>query len=62
MTETALIGDIPEKAQMMVARQTPLRRLAKPQDIAAAVAHLVSDDASFITGHTMHINGGIVMQ
>jgi 3-oxoacyl-[acyl-carrier protein] reductase len=61
MTETSLIGDIPEKVQMMVARQTPLRRLATPADIAAAVAHLVSDDASFVSGHTLRVNGGLSM-
>jgi len=61
MTETSLIGDIPEKLQMMVARQTPLRRLATPQDIAAAVAHLVSDDAAFVTGHSLSVNGGLAM-
>lgn len=61
MTETSLIGDIPAKAQMIVARQTPLRRLAQPADIAAAVAHLVSDDAAFVTGHTLRVNGGLVM-
>jgi 3-oxoacyl-[acyl-carrier protein] reductase len=62
MTETGLIGDIPEKAQMMVARQTPLRRIATPQDVAAAVAHLVSDDAAFVTGHVLRVNGGLAMQ
>jgi 3-oxoacyl-[acyl-carrier protein] reductase len=62
MTETSLIGDIPEKVQMMVARQTPLRRLARSQDVAAAVAHLVSDDAAFVTGHTLRVNGGLAMQ
>ena len=62
MTETSLIGDIPEKAQMIIARQTPLRRLAQPQDIAASVAYLVSDQAAFITGHTMQVNGGMVMK
>lgn len=36
MTETSLIGDIPEKVQMVVARQTPLRRLAQPADVAAS--------------------------
>lgn len=62
MTETSLIGDIPEKMQMLVARQTPLRRLATPQDVAAAVAHLASDDAAFVTGHTLRVNGGLAMQ
>ena len=62
MTETALIGDVPEKVQLMAARQTPLRRLAMPEDIAAAVAYLVSDDAAFVTGHTLRVNGGLAMQ
>ena len=61
MTETGLIGDITEKQQMMIARQTPLRRLAKPEDVASAVAYLVSDQAKFITGHTLDVNGGMVM-
>lgn len=62
MTETGLIGDISEKAQLMVARQTPLRRLARPEDVAAAVAYLVSDDAAFVTGDTLDVNGGMVMR
>jgi 3-oxoacyl-[acyl-carrier protein] reductase len=60
MTETSLIGDIPEKTQLMIARATPLRRLARPEDIAAAVSYLVSGDGSFVTGHTLRVNGGIV--
>ena len=61
MTETPLIGDIPEKVQLMVARQTPLRRLAQPTDIAAAVAYLVSEEGAFVTGQTLGVNGGIFM-
>ncbi|EGJ11391.1 SDR family oxidoreductase [Rubrivivax benzoatilyticus] len=61
MTETGLIGDIAEKQQLMIARQTPLRRLAVPEDVAAAVAYLVSDDARHVTGHTLDVNGGMVM-
>lgn len=59
MCETSLIGEISAKNQLMIARQTPLRRLAKPKDIAGAVAFLVSDDASHITGQTILVNGGI---
>ncbi|MEU2348197.1 SDR family oxidoreductase [Modestobacter sp. NPDC049651] len=62
MCETSLIGDVPEKAQLIVARQTPLRRLARPTDVAAAVAYLVSDDAGFVTGDTVAVNGGMVMR
>jgi 3-oxoacyl-[acyl-carrier protein] reductase len=62
MTETALIGDTPEKAQLIAARQTPMRRLALPADVASAVAHLASPEAGFITGHTLSVNGGMVMR
>ncbi len=62
MCETTLIGDISEKSQLMIARQTPMRRLAKPIDVAAAVAYLVSDDANFVTGHTIAVNGGMSMR
>ena len=62
MCETMLIGDIPEKTQLMVARQTPLRRLAKPNDVAAAVSYFISNDANFITGDTIAVNGGMVMR
>jgi len=62
MCETTLIGDISEKTQLMIARQTPVRRLAKPDDVASAVAFLVSNEASFITGDTLAVNGGMVMR
>jgi 3-oxoacyl-[acyl-carrier protein] reductase len=62
MTETGLIGDIPEKAQLIAARQTPMRRLATPADVASAVAHLASLDAGFITGQTLAVNGGMAMR
>jgi 3-oxoacyl-[acyl-carrier protein] reductase len=62
MTETALIGDIPEKARLVLARQTPLRRLATPEDVAGAVAYLASPDADYVTGETLRVNGGQVMR
>lgn len=61
MTDTRLIGAIPEKVQLMAARQTPLRRLAVPQDVTDAVAYLASDASGFITGQELHVNGGMVM-
>jgi 3-oxoacyl-[acyl-carrier protein] reductase len=61
MTDTALVGDIPEKTRLILARQAPLRRLAQPEDVAAAVAYLVSPDADYITGETLRVNGGQVM-
>ena len=43
------------------AEHTPLRRLGKPEDIAATIAFLASDDASFITGEAITVSGGLYM-
>ncbi len=60
MTDTALIGDFPEKMRLVLARQTPMRRLGRPEDVAGAVGYLVSDAADFVTGETIRVNGGLV--
>ena len=44
------------------ARLTPLRRIGTPADVAAAVDFLLSDDASFISGQTLSVDGGLFMQ
>jgi 3-oxoacyl-[acyl-carrier protein] reductase len=62
MTQTDMIAHIPEKARMLTRMQTPLRRLAKPDDIAGVVAFLLSPGASHITGTTIRVNGGAGMQ
>ena len=41
--------------------QTPLRRFGTPEEVAAAVAFLASDEAAYITGANLHVNGGLVM-
>jgi 3-oxoacyl-[acyl-carrier protein] reductase len=46
-----------EQAQLL--QMAPLQRLAEPEDIANAVAFLVSDDSGYITGHTLHATGGL---
>ncbi|WP_349410464.1 3-oxoacyl-[acyl-carrier-protein] reductase [Pseudalkalibacillus sp. SCS-8] len=53
----ALEGDV--KDEML--KQIPLSRLGRPEDIAAAVRFLASDEASYITGQTLHVDGGMVM-
>jgi 3-oxoacyl-[acyl-carrier protein] reductase len=47
------------KAEML--KQIPLARLGEPKDIAKMTAYLASDDSSYITGQTIHIDGGMVM-
>ena len=54
-THPALQNVAPET---LVKCQTALQRLAQPEEIAAAVAFLVSDDASYITGSTLAVDGG----
>lgn len=61
MTETRFIGGVSEKQQLMTARLKPLRRLGTPEDMAGAVAFLLSDQASYITGQSLKVNGGGTM-
>ncbi len=59
--ETDMTKDLsPELRQKMV-EQTPLRRMGTPEDIATAVRFLASEEAGFITGHVLAVNGGIHM-
>jgi 2-hydroxycyclohexanecarboxyl-CoA dehydrogenase len=53
-------ADNPRLGEALV-RAIPLRRLAQPADIAAAVAYLVSDEAAYVTGQTLSVSGGLTM-
>lgn len=59
--ETPMTVDLPEKVLDYMRSKTPLGRMGKPQDIADGVAFLASDNASFITGQTLKIDGGLVI-
>ncbi len=59
-TETDMISTVPEKVLESVRERTPLRRLGKPEDIANAYLFLASDEASFITGHVLSVDGGLL--
>jgi 2-hydroxycyclohexanecarboxyl-CoA dehydrogenase len=50
-----------EKFMAALIRAIPLKRLGQPEDIAAAVAYLVSEDAGFVTGQTLSVSGGMSM-
>ncbi|MEV0328094.1 3-oxoacyl-ACP reductase FabG [Micromonospora echinospora] len=52
------VGSSPAEHQRMVAEQTPLRRVAQPAEIASVIAFLASDDASYVSGQTLYVNGG----
>jgi 3-oxoacyl-[acyl-carrier protein] reductase len=59
---TDLTADLPEDLLQQAIEVTPLRRMGQPEEIAYAVAFLASDEASFITGETLTVDGGLVMQ
>ena len=59
--ETDMTADLPDKAKEAMVSQIPLGRPGTPEDIAKAVVFLASDDASYITGQTLHISGGMYM-
>lgn len=59
--ETALTVDLPEEIKEMGIKLTPLGRFGQPQDVANAVAFLASDEAAFITGEVLTVDGGLVM-
>mgnify|MGYP000078826142 CR=1 FL=1 len=63
-TETALLAQVAEYSDRLyagLARAIPLGRTAQPEDIAPAVAFLVSDAAGYITGQTLSVSGGLTM-
>lgn len=59
--DTDMTRALPEAQRTALAQQIPLGRLGGVEDIAQAVAYLVSDGAGYVTGVTLHVNGGMYM-
>jgi 3-oxoacyl-[acyl-carrier protein] reductase len=59
--DTRLTEVIPGEMKDMLLKQTPLGRFGQPEDVSGAVAFLASEDASFITGHVLTVDGGLFM-
>lgn len=59
--DTAMTQGLPAEVKETLQKQIPLGRLGTPGDIAAAVRFLVSDDAAYVTGQVLHVNGGMLM-
>lgn len=59
--DTAMTHGLPTDVRDTLLKQIPLGRLGTPEDVAAAVRFLVSEEASYITGHVLHVNGGMLM-
>ncbi len=58
---TDMTAKVPQKVLDLMRSRTPLRRLGRPDDIAAAYLFLASDDASFINGAVLSVDGGLVL-
>jgi 3-oxoacyl-[acyl-carrier protein] reductase len=60
-TMTEMMQTVPEKILTAITDKTPLKRLGKPEDIANAYYFLASDEAAFITGEVLSVDGGLVI-
>jgi 3-oxoacyl-[acyl-carrier protein] reductase len=60
--DTDMTRDLPEEQRNLLLSRIPMQRLGRPEDIAQTVVFLASDAASYITGQTLHVNGGMYME
>ncbi|MCI5157170.1 MAG: 3-oxoacyl-ACP reductase FabG [Candidatus Electrothrix sp. AUS1_2] len=58
---TDMTADLPEDIQKMILSSIPLGTLGTPEDVAGAVAYLASEESGYMTGQTLHVNGGMYM-
>ena len=62
LIDTAMTEKLPDAAKEMLIKQSALGRAGKPEDVGGVVAFLCSDDAAYVTGQTIVVDGGVVMQ
>ncbi len=61
LIDTDMTRGLDDRTRKTLLEQVPMKRLGQPEDVAAAVLFLVSSEASYITGTTLHVNGGMYM-
>jgi len=59
--ETAMTHGLSQELKDKMLANIPLKRMGRPEDVAAAVRFLASEEAGYITGHVLDVNGGIYM-
>ncbi|WP_077324447.1 3-oxoacyl-ACP reductase FabG [Virgibacillus siamensis] len=60
-TETGMVAEVPDKVIDKMKAQVPMGRLGRPEDIANAYLFLSSNEADYVNGHVLHVDGGIMM-
>jgi 3-oxoacyl-[acyl-carrier protein] reductase len=61
IVESPMVNGIQEEYRERLEKAIPMNRIGKPEEIAVAVGFLASEEASYITGHVLHVNGGMAM-
>jgi 3-oxoacyl-[acyl-carrier protein] reductase len=59
--ETPMTGVLSDKVKEELKTRIPLGRMGSPRDVAAAIVFLASDEAGYITGHVLDVNGGMYL-
>ena len=59
--ETDMTANLPDGAREMILQNIPMGRIGAPEEIASVICFLASDAAAYVTGQTVHVNGGMVM-
>jgi 3-oxoacyl-[acyl-carrier protein] reductase len=59
--ETSMTAALSEEFKQSAVKNIPLGRVGSPEDVASAVKFLASDEAAYITGHVLNVNGGLLM-
>jgi 3-oxoacyl-[acyl-carrier protein] reductase len=60
--ETDMTASLSDELKAKITQSVPLKRIGRPEDVAAAVKFLIGDDAGYITGHVLDVNGGMYMR
>ncbi|HEX3757006.1 MAG TPA: SDR family oxidoreductase, partial [Rhizomicrobium sp.] len=59
--QTAMTDALTDQQKQAIAERIPAGRMGSPAEIAAAVIYLASQEAAYVTGETLHVNGGMAM-